>query len=210
MTRRRAIPALAVLFALGLTTVASPVQADDAPLISEAPGSPDPYTIDDPSVTAENPNAAVATTSIGADQDGIPVSIPLPQPGHAVGLPPQTMGIASASGCREISAKVTGKNILGDTQWTFRQTADWCWSGGKVTDKYSDFDVTSPGQWWGYKHLADSESSSGATLPWIRYRQAYFAECFPSWAGGGCYHQSYPWIRMYMYGNGTYTIRYGS
>lgn len=172
--------------------------------IKEKPSSPDPYTVDDPN--GSTADTEVASTSMTVDEGATSTTTNGGSGSTAY------KGTPSFSGCKEITATVTGKNLLGDTIWSFRQLATWCWKAGSNTYWYSDYGVTTPGQWW--QCLADnclvSSSSSGHTTPWIRYRQAGFGQCFPDWLGGGCYHKSYPWIRFYMYGNGTYSISYSA
>lgn len=116
---------------------------------------------------------------------------------------------AASTGCKEISGKVTGYNAFNYVLWTFRQTADWCWGGGKITYKYSDYNVTSPFPGWDFKGLVDSQSSAGTTPPWIRFRQGKFQQCMPMPWGDVCAASAYPWVRAKMWANGTYTQSYG-
>ncbi|HET6165490.1 MAG TPA: hypothetical protein VFE07_01570, partial [Marmoricola sp.] len=213
----------ALLLLAALLAVAVPAQADDeVATLSEQPVTPDPYTVDDPtgSTDPDDPAQVPVRFTITGTQDGTTVELPDDTGSCTLGgtctpLIPRTgsLGATWASGCREISGKITGYNVLGDKIWSFRMTAYWCWSGGRITYKHSDYDVSTPGQWWRCLDNSDclvgTSSSSGSTSPWIRYREAGFGQCFPSALGGGCYHKNYPWLRFYMYGNGSYTIKHG-
>lgn len=201
-----------LLFAALVATGLAPAQADETSGMAEAPASADPYTVDNPNGSTDPNDPAQVTATTSADvqgSDGTGETVQKYDYRTAAGGLNHTVGITSASGCKEITGKVTGKNVMGDTIWSFKQTADWCWGGGKITDKYSDYTVTSPGQWWSFKGLIDTQSSTGTTS-WIRYRQGSFAQCFPNWMGGGCYHKNYPWIRFYMYSNGSYSMQYSA
>jgi hypothetical protein len=121
---------------------------------------------------------------------------------------PSTLRAARSShGCRRISGTLTGYNILRDPQWRFTMRAQWCWAAGRITYKYSDPTVESPGHFWSFLGWIGNSSSPGARSPWIRYRQARFEQCIPLWVGGDmCGHEAHPWMRFFMYGNGTWHI----
>lgn len=198
--RIRLIATLArILGALFAPLCTAEAANNDSTNLNEAPASPDPYTTDSSTGPTDpnDPSVTVASTDESVAEDDNP---PIWSQGHQ-GVAPTT-----TQGCKQITGKITTKNVMGDTIYTFQQTAVWCWSSGSITYKYSDYNVSSPGQFWEFKGLVDSQSSSGTTSPWIRYREGYFAQCFPNWLGGGCYHKSYPWLRFYMYANGGYSI----
>jgi hypothetical protein len=222
MNTRLRLGTIVLLLAAALVGSGIPAQADDeVASLSEQPASPDPYTVDDPagSTDPDDPGQVPVRYTTDAIVDG--TTVQLPDAGSCtIGGPctpyiPQdwTMGTTSTIGCREISGKITGYNVLGDKIWSFKMTAYWCWSSGRITYKHSDYDVSTPGQWWrcldNSDCLVSTSSSSGTTSPWIRYREAGYGQCFPSALGGGCYHKNYPWLRFYMYGNGSYTIKHG-
>jgi hypothetical protein len=189
--------ALAAMVLLPSVVQASP--SVETANLNESPATADPYTTDPApaSTDPDDPNYTVATSTIATTDNPDPA---IKKGGYGGVAPTST-----TAGCREITGKITAKNVFGDVQYTFEQVADWCWQGGKITFEHSEFHVSSPGQFWGYKNLVDSESTSGGTF-WIRYREAYFAQCFPSALGGGCYHKSYPWVKMWMYSNGDYSM----
>jgi hypothetical protein len=120
-----------------------------------------------------------------------------------------TASAATLGKCRVITGTVTGKNITNETLWTFTQTAYWCWYSGNITFRYSDFTVTSPFLGWDFKGLVSDSSSAGK--PWIRYRQGKFQQCMPiPWSADFCPNSAYPWVRMTMWANGTYSIDHGA
>ncbi len=223
MNSRLRLVAIMLLLLAALVAPAMSAQADDEQAtLTEQPAAPDPYAVDDPagSTDPDDPAQVPVRFTVDADEDSTAVSLPTDAGGCTIGgtctpviSRDGTLGTASKSGCREISGKITGYNVLGDKIWSFKMTADWCWSSGRITYKHSDYDVSTPGQWWrcldNSDCLVSTSSSSGTSSPWIRYRQAGYGQCFPSAFGGGCYHKNYPWLKFYMYGNGSYTIKHG-
>ncbi|HET7689583.1 MAG TPA: hypothetical protein VFK41_04330 [Nocardioidaceae bacterium] len=121
----------------------------------------------------------------------------------------QQAEVLAAGGCRSIGSKLTGKNALGNTLWTFKQTSDWCWKQGKVVYRYSDLHVTSPFPGWDYVGLVSGSSSSCCSSPWIRQRTGEFEHCFPSPWGSVCPEHVYPWIKQWMYAGGGYSVSGG-
>lgn len=222
MNTRLRLGALVLLLLAALVAPGMSAQADEeSPTITEQPASPDPDTADDPngSTDPDDPAQVPVRWALDATQDGSAVSLPEIEPctfGTVCSpvIPRDgSLGMASKLGCREISGKITGYNVLGDKIWSFKMTAYWCWSSGRITYKHSDYDVSTPGQWWrcldNSDCLVSTSSSPGTSSPWIRYRQAGYGQCFPSALGGGCYHKNYPWLKFYLYGNGSYTIKHG-
>ena len=85
----------------------------------------------------------------------------------------------------------------------------WCWDRGRITYKYSNPDVSSPGPFWTFLGWEGNSSSKGRTGPWIRFRQAHFGQCIPLPGGATmCGHEAEPWLRFSMYANGTWEIEH--
>lgn len=222
MNARLRLGATVLLLLAALFAPAMSARADEEdPALTEQPASPDPFTVDDPAGSTDPDDPAQVPVRYAVDvlQDGTSVQLP-PGAGTCTdgvctpAIPRGgSFGLSSKLGCREISGKITGYNVLGDKIWSFKMTAYWCWSSGRITYKHSDYDVSTPGQWWrcldNSDCLVSTSSSKGTTSPWIRYRQAGYGQCFPSALGGGCYHKNYPWLRFYLYGNGSYTMSHG-
>jgi hypothetical protein len=152
-------------------------------------------------LAAVTPASAVGSTSPG-DRASRVVSVRL-----SGSLPVSSRGAAPSSGCRRISGTLTGYNILRDPQWRFTMRARWCWAAGRITYKHSDSGISSPGHFWRFEGWADSSSSPGRRSPWIRYRQARFAQCIPLITGADlCGHEANPWMRFSLYSNGASRI----
>jgi hypothetical protein len=164
------------------TTVLTTVTAVVVAIFAAAPAS---------AVGSGPPGAASRVVSVGFSGAG----------------PSASTAARSSHGCRRISGSLTGYNILRDPQWVFAMRAQWCWAAGRITYKYSDATVSSPGRFWRFLGWTGSSSSPGSRSPWIRYRQAGFEQCIPLWVGGDlCGHQAHPWMRFTMYGNGSSRI----
>lgn len=85
--------------------------------------------------------------------------------------------------------------------------ASWCWAAGRITYRYSRPTVSSPGWFWRFVRWSGNSSSQAGRGPWIRYRQAHFAQCIPLPTGGDvCGHEAHPWLELFMYANGTWRI----
>jgi hypothetical protein len=102
---------------------------------------------------------------------------------------------------------VAGYNVLRQVQWRLSMTVFWCWEDGRITRKYSDAAVSSPGRLWSFRGWLANASTSFSPGMWIRYRQASFAQCAPLPGGSSlCGNKDYPWMRFLIHGNGTWHI----
>lgn len=187
MSVRLRLGAITLLVLAMLVPLAGSAQAAQAP--------PDPTSI---------ANSEIVSVDLTVTDSGVTAAKNVK--GTKTGVTPMT-GSPSFSGCKEITGTYKAYNVVGDLQISFTQVADWCWSAGAITFKSSDFHQTSPGEFWSYNQLTDSSSASNSGM-WIRSRTAWFHQCFPG--GYGCWRNAYPWVKFYMYGNGTYSMSWGA
>jgi hypothetical protein len=82
----------------------------------------------------------------------------------------------------------------------------WCYTGSKITWKYSEPHQSSPGSYWDAKG-SDSSGSTGNN-PWIRYYHVEFKHCVhvPVVDQDICNGEANPWIRHTMTKAGGYAV----
>lgn len=120
---------------------------------------------------------------------------------------------ASVSGCRTVDVARVGRTLLGFVAYKFHQVKRWCWRYPRITYKHAYTyvsDVNSTMNYrgvvaatgWYYRWCCGASRSGHFSL-----RQAKFENCLPRL---GCWHVEYPWVRIWVHANGTYTARTGA
>jgi hypothetical protein len=123
--------------------------------------------------------------------------------------------VVALSGCNYREASIWATGSGGNTLWRLTQRADWCWNDVAVTS-YGRTITTYIDQSTYWKDLGSWSDSvtSPQTGAWqtVAYRQQHFAQCayFPPPVNWFCWGDSYPWLRTYVYGNGTSYVEAGT
>ncbi len=116
--------------------------------------------------------------------------------------PNQTL---AGSACKKRGHTLSGVNRWGDLNWQFTQTMKWCWANGNFTLKYSTYDQSSPGYFWVFKGLSQTQSTSTSSS-WIRKREGHFEQCIPTPIGEICSHDTYASIEHTVHPGGTWSV----
>ena len=126
----------------------------------------------------------------------------------------RTQGTAAqAAGCRTVDVARIGRSALGFVVYKFHQVKRWCWSYPRITSVKTSTYVSDVDPNWDYKGIV---SASGSFFRWCcgdarsghrTLRQGRFDNCIP-WIG--CIRREYPWVRISVRGNGTYSYTTGS
>jgi hypothetical protein len=106
--------------------------------------------------------------------------------------------------CRTVWAGRRKKSLAGAVVWRYRQTIYWCWKSNKIT-------YLSRTRWgktyyfcWDFKGHIGNASSWNARWSYRAFTQGKFKwECAPFDVS------VYPWVKMTVYGNGTWTYATG-
>jgi hypothetical protein len=125
-----------------------------------------------------------------------------------------TQGTAAqaSAGCRSVDVARIGRSALGFVVYKFHQVKRWCWSYPRVTSVKTSTYVSNVDPNWDYKGVI---ASSGSFFRWCcgdarsghrTFRQGRFDNCIP-WIG--CIRREYPWVRIWVRGNGTYSYDTG-
>ena len=134
--------------------------------------------------------------------------------GRAVGTPRQaaagSVRALQASGCREIDIVKEGSSFLfRTTVYKWHQHKRWCWANGRVTGVWTSAYATNMDANWYYRGLAGSAgyffgpNQSGH----YSFRQAKMENCVLKY---GCIGSEYPWIKIWVEGDGGYRWQRGS
>jgi hypothetical protein len=112
----------------------------------------------------------------------------------------------SSSGCDavEVTRDITG-DLFGDWIGTFHHRVYWCWSYPRITGVNVDCWSTVDGSfindngcdgWGGYYHWSGSRRGGH-----VSFRQGDWDNCVFGW---GCFGNIYPWIEIWVNGNGAW------
>jgi len=115
-----------------------------------------------------------------------------------------------ASGCREIDITKEGKSFLFHSLvYRWHHWKRWCWSNGRVTGVWTSAYATNMDANWYYKGLAASSSYFyGANQSGhYSFRQAEMQNCVFKY---GCIGSEYPWVKIWVKGDGSYSVQKGS
>lgn len=121
---------------------------------------------------------------------------------------------ADLSGCRTVDAYRIGRTALGFVAYKFHHVKRWCWVYPRVTSFSSSVYVSNVDPNYDYRGLV---SASGSFYTWCcgtttsghnSIRQGRFDNC-PVILFSGCIRREYPWVRIWVRGDGTYTYRTG-
>lgn len=144
----------------------------------------------------------------------------------ALVLPPQGWAAESAAeevtvggsaemtlaGCRRVDVAMVGRDIFHFVVYRFHVVKSWCWRYPRVTSASA------------YAYVSDVDpnmefrgvvASSGHYYTWccgngrsghVSFRQGRFDNCI-MWLP--CTRREYPWVRLYVHGNGSYSYARG-
>jgi hypothetical protein len=120
---------------------------------------------------------------------------------------------ASLSGCRTVDVARVGRSPLGFVVYKFHLVKRWCWRYPRIT--YTN----------AYTYVSDVDAytmrygglvaATGSYYRWccgtsrsghFSFRQARFSNCL--WKLS-CWRVDYPWVRIWVHANGTYSARTG-
>ena len=127
---------------------------------------------------------------------------------HAEGAAAQ-----SAAGCRSVDVARIGRSALGFVVYKFHQVKRWCWSYPRVTSVRTSTYVSNVDPNWDYRGVI---ASRGFFYRWCcgdgrsghyTFRQGRFDNCIP-WIG--CIRREYPWVKIWVRANGTWSYDTGS
>ena len=134
--------------------------------------------------------------------------------GRALGAPgPALRGKGGrslqASGCREIDIVREGSSFLfRTTVYKFHHHKRWCWANGRVTGVWTSAYATNVDANWYYRGLSASTgyfygaNQSGH----YSFRQAKMENCVLKY---GCVGSEYPWVKIWVQGDGGYRWQRG-
>jgi len=117
--------------------------------------------------------------------------------------------LAGASGCSTVDETLTWSSLI-STLAVFHHRVSWCWSYPRITGVnvscYStnvDQFVTNLGCGGGGNYYTWSGSPQGGHYS---FRQGYYKNCVPV---VGCIAHAYPWVKIWVNGNGAWTTQKG-
>ena len=114
--------------------------------------------------------------------------------------------------CRTAKVAYVRHTLLGFVAYRFWMRRSWCWRYPRVTSVGTETYVTDTD---GLNEYDGIVGSSGSWFQWCcrdrrsghrAFRQAEFRNCIFRY---GCLSTAYPWIRMSVRGDGTYTYSVG-
>lgn len=109
---------------------------------------------------------------------------------------------ATPAGCRTATYSVSGKNVWGQTLYTYYQSIYWCYNGSTITSKSRSRYGRVGGLGWEFVGNVSSQQWGGVGSRYYRsWTQGHFQLCVV-W---GCIQHKYPQIDMTVNGNGTWT-----
>lgn len=185
------LAALAVLTIVVALAAALPAAAADTP----------PGRVKTPSQPAENGYVFTLEDAAGTVLGSRSASGPLGR---------VDFELTSASGCATVDAWRTKYTLLGFVAYRFHQTKQWCWSYPRITSVnvgtyMSDVDPNYilrgvSGYGWFYTWAGSGEGGH------YSYRQAQVENCV---LGYGCLGTTYPWVEIWVNGNGAWSANWG-
>ena len=116
------------------------------------------------------------------------------------------------AGCRTVDAARIGRSAFGFVVYKFHQVKRWCWSNPRVTSVRTSTYVSHVDPNWDYKGVIGAKGDfyrwccGDARSGHYTFRQARFDNCIP-WIG--CIRREYPWVRIWVRGNGTWSYDTG-
>lgn len=118
--------------------------------------------------------------------------------------------LTSAAGCATVDAWRTKYTLLGFVAYKFHQTKHWCWSYPRITSVdvgayMSDVDPNYilrgvSGYGWFYTWAGSGQGGH------YSYRQAQVENCVLHY---GCLGTAYPWVEIWVNGNGAWSANWG-
>jgi hypothetical protein len=122
--------------------------------------------------------------------------------------------VHAAAGCKDIDAwRYSTSFLFGTTVYRFHQTVHFCWNtASKLTAVTTGTYVSNVDPNWTYRGLT---ASNGYFFTWccgnthsghFGLRQGHFDNCVLKY---GCIGSEYPWVKIWIHGNGTWTYTTG-
>jgi hypothetical protein len=114
---------------------------------------------------------------------------------------------ASASGCRTVDIAKTGRDILGFVVYRFHQVKRWCWSYPRVTSTSVYTYVSDVDPNMDYAGIVAAQGNyftwccGNGTSGHYSLRQGKFKNCV-LWLP--CWRTEYPWVKIWVHGDGSY------
>lgn len=121
----------------------------------------------------------------------------------------RSTSLAAGTTCKTIVTLYKAFGPFNNELFVWGQKSYWCFKQGTITLRISSAHVDCCFPLWKYNGVIHS-SSSGATNPWIRYRQAEFEHYFMMPWGAVPIEYQRPWVQHTMYANGTYKVAKGT
>jgi hypothetical protein len=119
----------------------------------------------------------------------------------------------SAAGCRTVDIPKVGYDIFGFVVYKFHQVKRWCWSYPRITSVRTSTYVSNVDPNWDYRGVIASRGffyrscCGDGRSGHYTFRQGRFDNCIP-WIG--CIRREYPWVKIWVRGNGTWSYDTGS
>ncbi len=156
------------------------------------------------SASVSSSRSVVRATVTDLDANGIPI-------GPSRRARPGRAGRSlQASGCREIDIAKDGNSFLFHSLvYRWHHSKRWCWSNGRITGVWSSAYATNMDGNWYYRRLAASagyfygSNQSGH----YSFREAEMENCVLKY---GCIGSEYPWVKIWVHGDSSYTWQKGS
>jgi hypothetical protein len=117
-------------------------------------------------------------------------------------------GTASASGCRTVDAWKNHYTLFRTLAYRFHHTKRWCWSSNRITSVSTstyishvqtccqDYEGVINSAGYYYNYFSNISKSGHYSM-----RQGKFRNCLLRY---GCISTTYPWVKIYAHGNGTW------
>ena len=128
--------------------------------------------------------------------------------------PAAKRSLQSASGCLQLDVwKDSYSFLFHALVYRWHQVKSWCWSGNRITSVNTTAYPTNVDPNWYYRGLA---SSAGWYYNWCcgistsghySLRQARMENCVLKF---GCIGSEYPWVKIWVHGDGSYDYQWGS
>lgn len=116
-------------------------------------------------------------------------------------------GISATSSCKTVSGHHRMPSTAGFTLYRFHHGASFCYNGSTVTSLYNrrswltDVDPTIE-----YQGIVSNWTTGVNTSLARSFMQGHMRHCVLKY---GCYANSYPWVQLNLYGNGSATYTNG-
>ena len=111
---------------------------------------------------------------------------------------------ADIAGCHTVQAVRRQRALVGTQQWAMELDVHWCWGFGIVRTISRDKGISCCGPAWSFDRWIATDFPPAGGSPVSSFVQAQFKYSL-AWFQGG----KTPWIRVNVYGDGTYDWSWG-